>query len=86
MEARSVSRFVRVSPRKARLVADLELDHLLITRSDRGMMLVGRDGPPLTLPAEAREVFDVTGAGDTFMAAHIAAEAAGIVVIETKHD
>jgi D-beta-D-heptose 7-phosphate kinase/D-beta-D-heptose 1-phosphate adenosyltransferase len=67
-----------LADRAARLVADLELDHLLITRSDRGMMLVGRDGPPLTLPAEAREVFDVSGAGDTVIAVAAAALATGL--------
>jgi len=46
----------------------LALDALLITRSERGMTLLARDRPPLDLPAKAREVYDVTGAGDTVVA------------------
>ncbi len=51
----------------------LEIGHLLITRSERGMTLVSAD-EVVHLPAEAREVFDVTGAGDTV----IAVAAAGV--------
>lgn len=55
----------------------LELSALVITRSERGMTLL-RDGyPALHLPAQAREVFDVTGAGDTVIALFAAALAAG---------
>ena len=50
------------------MVRDLELEALLVTRGKRGMTLFSRHEPPLTLPAEAREVFDVTGAGDTVIA------------------
>ena len=46
----------------------LSLEALLITRSDRGMTLLQKDQPPLDLPAHARDVFDVTGAGDTVVA------------------
>jgi D-beta-D-heptose 7-phosphate kinase/D-beta-D-heptose 1-phosphate adenosyltransferase len=38
---------------------------LLVTRGEEGMSLFQRDKPPLHLPTYAREVFDVTGAGDT---------------------
>jgi D-beta-D-heptose 7-phosphate kinase/D-beta-D-heptose 1-phosphate adenosyltransferase len=55
----------------------LDLDFLLITRSERGMTLVERGRPPLHLPAEAREVYDVTGAGDTVIALLAAGIAAG---------
>lgn len=46
----------------------LDLQALLITRSERGMLLIERDRPALPLAARAREVFDVTGAGDTVVA------------------
>lgn len=46
----------------------LDLDYLLVTRSERGMTMVGRDIDPIDLDAQAREVFDVTGAGDTVIA------------------
>ena len=45
----------------------LDLTALLITRSEKGMSLFERDGAH-HLPARAREVFDVTGAGDTVIA------------------
>ena len=73
---------------------DLALDALLVTRSEEGMSLF-TDGGTLTIPAQAREVFDVSGAGDTVIATlgtllaagaslsdamSIANEAAGVVV------
>jgi D-glycero-beta-D-manno-heptose-7-phosphate kinase len=45
----------------------LRLDALLLTRSEEGMSLFDADGA-LHVPAQAREVFDVTGAGDTVIA------------------
>ena len=56
----------------------LSLDGLLITRGERGMTFVNRaDRTALSLPAQAHEVFDVTGAGDTVIAAFAAAVASG---------
>ncbi|RPI60127.1 MAG: bifunctional heptose 7-phosphate kinase/heptose 1-phosphate adenyltransferase, partial [Lysobacterales bacterium] len=43
------------------LRAELELDLLLVTRGEQGMTLFEQDTEPLTLPTQAREVFDVTG-------------------------
>lgn len=59
------------------LIAELELEALLVTRSEHGMTLLRRGGAPLHLPARAREVFDVTGAGDTVISTLAAALAAG---------
>ena len=59
------------------LVADLGLEALLVTRSEKGMVLLDGDGDPVFLGARAREVFDVTGAGDTVIAVLAAAVAAG---------
>ncbi|MEJ2577277.1 MAG: bifunctional D-glycero-beta-D-manno-heptose-7-phosphate kinase/D-glycero-beta-D-manno-heptose 1-phosphate adenylyltransferase HldE [Gammaproteobacteria bacterium] len=59
------------------LLAALELEALLITRGEDGMTLLRRDAPALHLPTHAREVFDVTGAGDTVVALLAAALAAG---------
>jgi rfaE bifunctional protein kinase chain/domain len=54
--------------RKAHALArDLRVGALLITRSEEGMTLY-RDGSRLHVPAQAREVFDVSGAGDTVIA------------------
>ena len=50
------------------LLNSLDLGGLLITRSEKGMSLFERGRSPLHLPTHAREVFDVTGAGDTVAA------------------
>ncbi|WP_447554805.1 bifunctional D-glycero-beta-D-manno-heptose-7-phosphate kinase/D-glycero-beta-D-manno-heptose 1-phosphate adenylyltransferase HldE [Vreelandella sp. EE22] len=59
------------------LRAELELDALLITRSEKGMTLIREDHPALHLPTRAQEVFDVTGAGDTVIGLMGLALAAG---------
>ncbi len=51
------------------LLATLELEHLLLTRGAEGMTLYSRGGRCLHVPADAREVHDVSGAGDTALAA-----------------
>jgi D-beta-D-heptose 7-phosphate kinase/D-beta-D-heptose 1-phosphate adenosyltransferase len=53
------------------------LDNLLITRSEDGMTLITSEGEIRHLPTEARAVFDVSGAGDTVVAAMAAALACG---------
>jgi D-beta-D-heptose 7-phosphate kinase/D-beta-D-heptose 1-phosphate adenosyltransferase len=50
---------------------------VLVTRAEDGMTLVG-DGEPIHYPAEAAEVFDVSGAGDTVVATLAAGMAAGL--------
>ncbi|MGQ0620713.1 MAG: bifunctional D-glycero-beta-D-manno-heptose-7-phosphate kinase/D-glycero-beta-D-manno-heptose 1-phosphate adenylyltransferase HldE [Panacagrimonas sp.] len=64
--------------RAERLRVDLQLDALLLTRSEKGMSLLRPGHAPLHLPTEAREVFDVTGAGDTVIATLAASLAAGV--------
>lgn len=59
------------------MVADLELEALLITRSEKGMLLIEADAEPLFLSTRAREVYDVTGAGDTVIATLAGAIASG---------
>jgi rfaE bifunctional protein kinase chain/domain len=53
--------------RAQRLRRELELQALLLTRSEEGMTLFTDDGT-WSVPAQAREVFDVSGAGDTVIA------------------
>jgi rfaE bifunctional protein kinase chain/domain len=55
----------------------LQLQAVLLTRSEEGMTLFDADGE-LTVSAQAREVFDVTGAGDTVIATMAAMVAAGL--------
>ena len=59
------------------LRAELDLEALLITRSEKGMTLIRADHAPLHLPTRAREVYDVTGAGDTVIGVLGLALAAG---------
>jgi D-beta-D-heptose 7-phosphate kinase/D-beta-D-heptose 1-phosphate adenosyltransferase len=54
-----------------------ELGALLITRSDEGMSLIAAGAEAIHLPAHRREVYDVTGAGDTVIGVLAAALAAG---------
>jgi D-beta-D-heptose 7-phosphate kinase/D-beta-D-heptose 1-phosphate adenosyltransferase len=77
------------------MIESLELGAVLVTRGEEGMSLIKGNGEVLHYPARAKEVFDVTGAGDTVIAAvgcafavggeaedalHMANVAAGIVV------
>lgn len=60
-----------------RLIEKCELGGLLITRGEAGMTLLQADAEPVHLPTHAREVYDVTGAGDTVIAVLAASIAAG---------
>ena len=60
-----------------KLRREFDLGALLITRSERGMTLLQEGYAPLHLHAHAREVYDVTGAGDTVIGVLAAALAAG---------
>jgi D-beta-D-heptose 7-phosphate kinase/D-beta-D-heptose 1-phosphate adenosyltransferase len=50
------------------LLKELDLTAMLVTRSEQGMTLLRRDHEEFHLPTQAREVYDVTGAGDTVIA------------------
>ncbi len=65
-----------------RLLEMLGSPYLLLTLGERGMLLQRRGGPSLTIPAAAREVFDVTGAGDTVVATLALALVAGATMEE----
>lgn len=77
------------------LAGQLNSDIVLVTRGERGMLIVSRDGETAAFDATARRVVDVSGAGDTAVAgftlalvsdaglrnaAHLANVAAGVVV------
>jgi D-beta-D-heptose 7-phosphate kinase/D-beta-D-heptose 1-phosphate adenosyltransferase len=68
--------------RGRQLLADLELDALVVTRGGRGMAVIPADDEAVLLPARAREVFDVTGAGDTVIATLAAGVGAGLALTE----
>lgn len=60
------------------VLAAVDVAAVLATRSEKGMMLVRRDAPAIAIPAMAREVFDVSGAGDTVIATLALGVAAGL--------
>lgn len=59
------------------MLDDLDLNALLVTRSEKGMLLLESDMAPVFLSTQAREVYDVTGAGDTVIAMLAGALASG---------
>jgi D-beta-D-heptose 7-phosphate kinase/D-beta-D-heptose 1-phosphate adenosyltransferase len=88
------------SVRKAgqKLLSELNLEYVLITRGEKGLSLVGEKDMVIHIPAVTSEVYDVTGAGDTVIstltlslaaganveaAARLANYAAGVVVTKT---
>lgn len=60
-----------------RILEVIQSNAVLITRGERGMTLFERDGSVTHFPAVAREVYDVTGAGDTVISVLTAAYVAG---------
>jgi D-beta-D-heptose 7-phosphate kinase/D-beta-D-heptose 1-phosphate adenosyltransferase len=60
-----------------RILDEIECEAVLITRGEQGMSLYQRSHPALHIAAAAREVFDVTGAGDTVIATAALALACG---------
>jgi len=65
-----------------RLAAEIDVQYLLVTCGAAGMLLVSQAGEVRRLPALAREVFDVSGAGDTVAAVLAAALASGAGVCD----
>ncbi len=59
------------------LCKDLALEGLLVTLSEKGMALIRNNKQPYHMPTSARDVFDVTGAGDTVIATLAASYASG---------
>ena len=65
-----------------KLRSELNLDGLLVTRSDKGMVLFERSQEPFIQETRAQEVYDVTGAGDTVVAALATELAANCNLVE----
>lgn len=68
---------MEIRQRGMQLIQDYQLQALLITQSEQGMTLLQPGKAPLYLSAQAHEVYDVTGAGDTVIGVLAAALAAG---------
>jgi D-beta-D-heptose 7-phosphate kinase/D-beta-D-heptose 1-phosphate adenosyltransferase len=64
------------------LLKKLEAKSILITQGGEGMTLFRSDAAPVQIPTFARKVFDVTGAGDTVIAAFVSATCAGADLTE----
>tara|TARA_R110000868_G_scaffold134331_1_gene346276 strand:+ start:2906 stop:4369 length:1464 start_codon:yes stop_codon:yes gene_type:complete len=64
------------------LIAAHDLGAVLVTRSQDGMSAITAKGEVTHLPAEAREVFDVSGAGDTVVSVLAGALAAGLSLVD----
>ena len=64
------------------LLTQLECDTVLITRGKDGMTLFENDGAVIHIPTVAREVFDVTGAGDTVTGVVALCLAVGAVMVD----
>lgn len=60
------------------LSEQFDIDALLVTRSEHGMSLMQQGYDPVHIPTQAREVFDVTGAGDTVISTLAASLGAGV--------
>lgn len=73
----SCSDVADIVSRGIKLCNELKFEALLVTRGEHGMTLICSGNDPFHLAAEAREVFDVTGAGDTVIASMAAALASG---------
>jgi D-beta-D-heptose 7-phosphate kinase/D-beta-D-heptose 1-phosphate adenosyltransferase len=71
-----------IAVRGERLRADLGLGALVVTLGERGMAVIAQGAAPEFLPARARQVFDVTGAGDTAIATLAAGLGAGLALTE----
>lgn len=66
-----------------RLLDILECEAVLITRGEAGMTLLEKGKPLLTIPTVAKEVYDVTGAGDTVIATLALGLASGLSFVES---
>ncbi|GAB2949313.1 D-glycero-beta-D-manno-heptose-7-phosphate kinase [Aquaspirillum soli] len=73
---------VQLSERAQQLRQQLALQALLVTRSEEGMSLFREAGEAVHVPTQAREVFDVSGAGDTVIASLGLMLAAGVALPE----
>jgi len=71
-----------LAARARRMRSDFALEALVVTLGERGMMVVTDAAEAVFMPARAREVFDVTGAGDTVIAALAASLGAGMTLTD----
>jgi D-beta-D-heptose 7-phosphate kinase/D-beta-D-heptose 1-phosphate adenosyltransferase len=95
MNAKNIETTEDIATLGKKILKNLHLDAILITRGEKGMILIESNNKITNIPTRAKEVYDVTGAGDTVIstmtlalaanaslqvAAEVANFAAGIVV------
>jgi D-beta-D-heptose 7-phosphate kinase/D-beta-D-heptose 1-phosphate adenosyltransferase len=68
-----------------KVLAEAGAAAIVVTRSELGIMLVPAHGPSEAVPALEREVFDVSGAGDTVIATLTLAHASGLSLSQAMH-
>ncbi len=68
-ELLSISGETDVDRGARRIMRELALQWLVVTLGDRGLTVYARGAAPTTVPASARQIYDITGAGDTVLAA-----------------
>lgn len=61
----------------------LNIDNVVVTRSAQGMLLIPQDGEEIEVPTSAKEVFDVSGAGDSVIAMLSIAIGSGVSLTES---
>lgn len=68
-----------------KLMRELNADVVLITLGEEGMMVFRRDGEPAVIPTLAREVFDVSGAGDAVIGVYTLSRVSGADILKAAH-
>ena len=68
-----------------KLIKKLDLQALLVTRSEKGMSVITKDGEKTDIPTVAKEVYDITGAGDTVIAMVSVGLASGLSIVEASY-
>lgn len=81
-EYHTISRIDDMDRGVPRLMRELDLKFMVLTLGENGVRIYPRGAPPFTLPALARQVYDVTGAGDTALAAFGLGFASGLSLEE----
>ncbi|MDR2772310.1 MAG: D-glycero-beta-D-manno-heptose-7-phosphate kinase [Elusimicrobiota bacterium] len=77
MKASNIEMDTDIAELGKKILEFINSDSVLITRSEKGMMLIEAGGKVTNIPTRAREVYDVTGAGDTVISTMTLALAAG---------
>ncbi|MEO8802326.1 MAG: D-glycero-beta-D-manno-heptose 1-phosphate adenylyltransferase [Rudaea sp.] len=67
------------------LASNAGVEALVVTRGERGMLVVPMHEPWISIPAKGRDIFDATGAGDTAVAVLATSMACGATLVEAAH-